>query len=137
MVGLAKETKTPLLAISERQEILEAAEVAMPLPAERPEWLSPLVAIVPGQLFALGLCLGPGHGPRRAARPPQGHAHPMSARDLLLAVDGGGTKTLAVVADLQGKVLARGLGPGSNPYTVGFIQFTEAVKEAVRARSGR
>ena len=55
----------------------------------------------------------------------------MSARDLLLAVDGGGTKTLAAVADLKGQVLARGLGPGSNPYTVGFIQFTEAVKEAV------
>ncbi len=55
----------------------------------------------------------------------------MTARDLLLAVDGGGTKTLAVVADLQGQVLARGLGPGSNPYTVGFIQFTEAVREAV------
>ncbi len=56
----------------------------------------------------------------------------MSARDLLLAVDGGGTKTLAVVADLEGQVLGRGLGPGSNPYTVGFVHFAEAVTEAVQ-----
>jgi N-acetylglucosamine kinase-like BadF-type ATPase len=57
----------------------------------------------------------------------------MSAPDLLLAVDGGGTKTLAVVADLQGRVLARGLGPGSNPYTVGFVLFAEAVTGAVQS----
>jgi N-acetylglucosamine kinase-like BadF-type ATPase len=56
----------------------------------------------------------------------------MTTPDLLLAVDGGGTKTLAVVADLQGKVLARGLGPGSNPYTVGFGHFAEAVTGAVQ-----
>ena len=63
VVGLAKETKTPLLAISERKEILEAAEVALPLPEGTPEWLSPLVAIVPGQLFALGLCQARGMDP--------------------------------------------------------------------------
>jgi N-acetylglucosamine kinase-like BadF-type ATPase len=57
----------------------------------------------------------------------------MSARDLLLAVDGGGTKTLAVIADLQGKVLGRGLGPGSNPYAVGFLQFAEVVTGAVQS----
>jgi N-acetylglucosamine kinase-like BadF-type ATPase len=57
----------------------------------------------------------------------------MNARDLVLAVDGGGTKTLAVVADLQGKVLGRGLGPGSNPYTVGFPLFAEAVTDAVQS----
>jgi glucosamine--fructose-6-phosphate aminotransferase (isomerizing) len=63
VVGLAKETRTPLIAISERPEILEAAEVAMPLPAGIPEWLSPLAAVVPGQLFALGLCLARGLDP--------------------------------------------------------------------------
>ena len=57
----------------------------------------------------------------------------MNAPDLVLAVDGGGTKTLAVVADLKGNVLARGLGPGSNPYTVGFLQFAEAVTGAVQS----
>ncbi len=63
VVGLAKKTGTPLIAISERPEILGAAEVAMPLPAGTPEWLSPLVAVVPGQLFALGLCLARGMDP--------------------------------------------------------------------------
>jgi N-acetylglucosamine kinase-like BadF-type ATPase len=57
----------------------------------------------------------------------------MTERNLLLAVDGGGTKTLAVVADLEGHVLGRGLGPGSNPYAVGFLQFSEAVTGAVQA----
>jgi N-acetylglucosamine kinase-like BadF-type ATPase len=60
----------------------------------------------------------------------------MTNPDLLLAVDGGGTKTLAVVADLQGNVLARGLGPGSNPYTVGFGHFGEAVTGAVQTALG-
>jgi N-acetylglucosamine kinase-like BadF-type ATPase len=55
----------------------------------------------------------------------------MNDRALLLAVDGGGTKTEAVVADLEGKVLGRGLGPGSNPYSVGFARFGDAVGAAV------
>ena len=63
VVGLARETKAPLVAISERPEILAAGEVSMPLPAGVPEWLSPLVAVVPGQLFALGLCLARGMDP--------------------------------------------------------------------------
>jgi glutamine---fructose-6-phosphate transaminase (isomerizing) len=63
VVGLAKDTGTPLAAISDRPEILAAAEIAMPLPAGTPEWLSPLVAVVPGQLFALGLCQARGMDP--------------------------------------------------------------------------
>jgi N-acetylglucosamine kinase-like BadF-type ATPase len=57
----------------------------------------------------------------------------MSARDLLLAVDGGGTKTEAVVTDLEGRVLARGFGAGSNQYTAGFGQLVESVTTAVQA----
>jgi glucosamine--fructose-6-phosphate aminotransferase (isomerizing) len=34
-----------------------------PLPKGVPEWLSPLVAVVPGQLFALGLTLAKGFDP--------------------------------------------------------------------------
>ena len=41
---------------------LDAAEVAMPLP-DTPEWLSPIVAVVPGQLWALGLSLARGRHP--------------------------------------------------------------------------
>lgn len=63
VVGLAKETATPLIALSDRPEILAAGEVAMPLPGGTPEWLSPLVSVVPGQLFALGLCQARGMDP--------------------------------------------------------------------------
>ena len=55
----------------------------------------------------------------------------MSEAGLLLAVDGGGTKTHALVTDLQGKVLARGLGPGSNIHNVGFEQSCKAVTTAI------
>jgi glucosamine--fructose-6-phosphate aminotransferase (isomerizing) len=44
-----------LLVISDRQELLDEAVTPLPLPEGIPEWLSPLVAIVPGQLFALHL----------------------------------------------------------------------------------
>jgi N-acetylglucosamine kinase-like BadF-type ATPase len=52
-------------------------------------------------------------------------------RDLLIAVDGGGTKTQALVTDLEGNVLARGLGPGSNHHSVGLERFGQAVTTAV------
>jgi len=55
----------------------------------------------------------------------------MTTPELLLAVDGGGTKTEALVADLQGNVLARGLGPGSNAHRVGFDGFCRAVTTAI------
>ena len=51
--------------------------------------------------------------------------------DLLLAVDGGGTKTQAVVADLDGKVLARGLAPSSTVHNVGFEQSCQALTTAI------
>jgi glucosamine--fructose-6-phosphate aminotransferase (isomerizing) len=61
-----------LLIISDRQDLL--AEAVTPLPLSPPvggikggegvpEWLSPIVAIVPGQLFALHLTLTKGHDP--------------------------------------------------------------------------
>jgi N-acetylglucosamine kinase-like BadF-type ATPase len=55
----------------------------------------------------------------------------VSGPDLLLAVDGGGTKTQALIADLEGKVLARGLGPGSNQHRVGFDKFCQALTTAI------
>ena len=51
--------------------------------------------------------------------------------ELLLSVDGGGTKTQALVADLQGKVLARGLGPSSTVHNVGFEKACQALATAV------
>ena len=55
----------------------------------------------------------------------------MKANGLLLAVDGGGTKTHAVVTDLEGKVLARGLGPSSNIHNVGLDESCRAMVTAI------
>ena len=63
VVRLVRELGAPLLAVSDRDEILEGADVAMSLPPGTPEWLSPLVAVVPGQAWALGLSLARGRNP--------------------------------------------------------------------------
>jgi len=55
----------------------------------------------------------------------------MSAPELLLVVDGGGTKTQAIVTDLAGTVLGRGLGPSSNLHNVGFDETCRAVTVAI------
>jgi N-acetylglucosamine kinase-like BadF-type ATPase len=51
--------------------------------------------------------------------------------DLLLAIDGGGTKTQALLTDLEGQVLARGLGPSSNFHSIGLERFGKAITTAV------
>jgi glucosamine--fructose-6-phosphate aminotransferase (isomerizing) len=57
-----------LLAISDREDLLAEAVTPLPMPKEIPEWLSPLVAVIPGQLFALHLTLVKGYDPEQ----PQG-----------------------------------------------------------------
>ncbi len=52
-----------LVIISSRKQTLSLASTAIPLPAGMPEWLSPIVAIAPGQLFALGLAQARGFDP--------------------------------------------------------------------------
>ena len=52
-----------LLAISESRQALSLAKTALPLTPGIPEWLSPLTAIIPGQLFALYLALAKGLNP--------------------------------------------------------------------------
>ncbi|MCS7286543.1 MAG: SIS domain-containing protein [Anaerolineae bacterium] len=54
-----------LIVISDRPELLDEAITPLPLPEGIPEWLSPLVAVVPGQLFALHLALIKGLDPDR------------------------------------------------------------------------
>jgi glucosamine--fructose-6-phosphate aminotransferase (isomerizing) len=49
------ERHAEVVAISDDATVLERARVALPLPAGVPEWLSPLVAVVPGQLWAVAL----------------------------------------------------------------------------------
>lgn len=43
------------LVISETTELLEQAHLAFALPADLPEWLTPLITVLPGQLFGLRL----------------------------------------------------------------------------------
>jgi glutamine---fructose-6-phosphate transaminase (isomerizing) len=63
IAALAREQGAPLIAVSDRPDVLAAADVALRLPAGVPEWLSPLVAVVPGQLWALGFSLARGLHP--------------------------------------------------------------------------
>jgi glucosamine--fructose-6-phosphate aminotransferase (isomerizing) len=44
-----------LVVVSDVERVLGHGEVALPLVGGVPEWLSPLVAVVPGQLTALRL----------------------------------------------------------------------------------
>ncbi|HEX8072670.1 MAG TPA: BadF/BadG/BcrA/BcrD ATPase family protein [Pyrinomonadaceae bacterium] len=50
--------------------------------------------------------------------------------EYVLGVDGGGTKTHAVVADEQGRVLGEGFAGPSNPLRVGVNSAAAAVREA-------
>ena len=52
---------------------------------------------------------------------------------MLLGVDGGGSKTLALAADLQGHVLGRGLAGPSNYHAVGLEAATAALETAIAA----
>jgi N-acetylglucosamine kinase-like BadF-type ATPase len=51
--------------------------------------------------------------------------------EFLLAVDGSGTRTQALLTDLQGKTLARGFGPSSNLHSVGLDAFARALTTAI------
>jgi N-acetylglucosamine kinase len=48
----------------------------------------------------------------------------------ILGVDGGGTKTEAIITDQQGKILGRGLSGSSNYHSVGLERAIASLKEA-------
>lgn len=50
-----KEHQPNLVVISNRDQALSMADIKIPLPERLTEWLSPLVAIIPGQLFTYHL----------------------------------------------------------------------------------
>src|SRR6266700_4684274 len=52
-----------LLVISESEQALSLARTALPIYPGVPEWLTPLITIIPGQLFALNLALTKGLNP--------------------------------------------------------------------------
>lgn len=67
MMNLLKHLQTDLLAelvvISNAPEALSMAQIPIEIPADIPEWLSPLVGIVPAQLFSYHLTLAKGYDP--------------------------------------------------------------------------
>ncbi len=50
-----RERQAEVIAVSDAGELLDVARVPLRLPASTPEWLSPITAIVPGQLLAMHL----------------------------------------------------------------------------------
>jgi len=54
------------------------------------------------------------------------------SRHLVTGVDGGGTKTLALVADTQGKILGRGIAGPANTQVVGQEAACAAITTAIR-----
>lgn len=52
-----------LLLISDEPSLMEYAHLPMPLPSGLPEWLTPMVAVLPGQLFSLALARSRGLDP--------------------------------------------------------------------------
>lgn len=50
-----RERQAEVIAISDDEQLLANARVPLALPAPMPEWLSPITAIVPGQLLAMHL----------------------------------------------------------------------------------
>ncbi|HEY7414361.1 MAG TPA: SIS domain-containing protein [Ktedonobacteraceae bacterium] len=63
LTGELQERRAELLIISDTPQALKLARTAFPLTTYVPEWLSPVVATIPGQLLALYLALTRGLDP--------------------------------------------------------------------------
>lgn len=58
---ILKEKHPKLLIVSNSEELLSITDARIPLPSKMPEWVSPIVCIVPGQLFSYHLAKIKGH----------------------------------------------------------------------------
>jgi glucosamine--fructose-6-phosphate aminotransferase (isomerizing) len=63
VIERARKQGAPLLAVSDAAALLAGAETPLRLPPGVPEWLSPIVAVVPGQVFAGALAAARGMSP--------------------------------------------------------------------------
>ena len=61
LVHLQKDLLAELVVISNTPKALDMAQVPFTIPGDVPEWLSPLVSIVPAQLFSYHLTLAKGY----------------------------------------------------------------------------
>jgi glucosamine--fructose-6-phosphate aminotransferase (isomerizing) len=62
---LRSEQDAELVVISNAESALQLAQTPIPLPAPMPEWLTPLVSIIPAQLFSYYLVLAKGYDPEQ------------------------------------------------------------------------
>jgi glucosamine--fructose-6-phosphate aminotransferase (isomerizing) len=62
LLDLLEQRQAEVIAISNDPAVLARAHTPLAMP-DVPEWLSPLVAVVPGQWLALALALTRGHDP--------------------------------------------------------------------------
>ena len=62
---LGNELEAHLLIVSDDDTLRSKGEWSMPLPAGLPEWLMPVVSIVPGQLHAMYLTMAKGRDPEQ------------------------------------------------------------------------
>lgn len=63
LLSLLEDRGAEVLAISDVPEVLSRVRSRIELPSGVPEWLSPIVAVVPGQLFAGALAVASGQNP--------------------------------------------------------------------------
>lgn len=63
LINRVKQLGAEMLVISDEQSLLQQANLPLPIPEGLPEWLTPLVAVVPGQLFAMRLTVEKGLNP--------------------------------------------------------------------------
>jgi len=62
-INRLKQQEAELIIVSACEEALALAQMRLPLPEGLPEWLSPLVAVVPGQLLSMGITVSKGLDP--------------------------------------------------------------------------
>ncbi len=55
LIEALKQRDAEVLVISDDQNVLQMADIQLPLPVPVPEWLSPIPAVIPGQLLAMYL----------------------------------------------------------------------------------
>jgi glucosamine--fructose-6-phosphate aminotransferase (isomerizing) len=63
LLAQLRERGAELIVLSPLEEALALARTALPLPSGVPEWLSPLVMVMPGQMFALAATISRGLDP--------------------------------------------------------------------------
>jgi glucosamine--fructose-6-phosphate aminotransferase (isomerizing) len=63
LLSVARERRAATLAISDLAPLLASVDVPLRLPSGTPEWLSPMIAVVPGQRLAVAIALSRGLQP--------------------------------------------------------------------------